>query len=191
MKAKWMVWVAVLALGLSAAAVTARAQDRHEARPASPPASPPGSSGMRGMGRGGAAREELRNRLNLTDEQQTKLADIRDRSARAAIPIQGDLRIAALDLRKLVRADKPDPRAIDAQIDKIAGLRGKLQKSRMAGMLEARSVLTPEQQKILRDARPGMGTGRGMREWMRGMHDPDGGPGMDMEMDMGGHGTHL
>ena len=187
MKAKWMVWVAVLALGLSAAAVTARAQDRHEARPASPPASP----GMRGMGRGGAAREELRKQLNLTEVQRNKLADIRDRSARAAIPIQGDLRIAALDLRKLVRADKPDPRAIDAQIDKIAGLRGKLQKSRMAGMLEERGVLTPEQQKLLRDSRPGMGTGRGMREWMRGMHDPDGGPGMDMEMDMGGHGTHL
>lgn len=191
MKAKWMVWVAVLALGLPAAAVTARAQDRHEA----PPPSAPGGPGMRGMGRGGAARAELRKQLNLTEAQQDKLADIRDRSARAAIPIQGDLRIAALDLRKLVRADKPDARAIDAQIDKIAGLRAKLQKSRMAGMLEARSVLTPEQQKLLRDARPGMGMGRGMRGGMGGMHEPHGGPGtdmgMDMDMDMDGHGTHL
>jgi len=222
MNAKWMVWVAVLALALPAAAMVAGAQDRPAAPaigagddrpaphgisgvgdpmrdvdgldlllaagmepdadvaqgPAPPPAGPAGP-GMRGMGRGRAGMAELRKQLNLTDEQQIKLADIRDRSARAAIPIQGDLRIAGLDLRKLVRADKPDQRAIDAQIDKIAGLRAKLQKSRMAGMLEARTVLTPAQQKILRDARPG---GRGMHRWMQGMHgDPGMGMGMGME----------
>jgi Spy/CpxP family protein refolding chaperone len=145
---------------------------------------PPAGPGMRGVGRGRAGMAELRKQLNLTDEQQTKLADIRDRSARAAIPIQGDLKIAGLDLRKLVRADKPDQRAIDAQIDKIAGLRAKLQKSRMASMLEAKSVLTPAQQKILRDARPG---GRGMHRWMQGLPG-DRGMGMGMEE---GSGTQL
>lgn len=225
MRAKWMVWVAVLALGLPAAAGAARAQDRpaapaigagddrpapHEvadvgdpmwdldeldlllaagvepdADAAQGPGAPAGP-GMRGMGRGRAGVAELRRQLNLTDEQQTKLADIRDRATRAAIPIQGDLRIAGLDLRKLVRVDKPDQRAIDAQIDKIAGLRARLQKSRVASMLEARSVLTPAQQKMLRDARPGMMMGPGMRRW-GGMH---GDPGMGMGMG-DGSGTHL
>lgn len=144
---------------------------------------------MHGMGRGGAAREDLRKQLNLTEEQRTKLADIHDRSARASIPIQGDIKIAGLDLRKLVRADKPDQRAIDAQIDKMAGLRAKLQKSHIASMLEARSVLTPEQRKILRDARPGMG-GRGMHRGMQGMHGMHGDPGMGMGMGEGvGHVT--
>ena len=107
--------------------------------------------------------------LNLTDEQQSKLADIRDRQARAAIPIQGDLRIASLDMHKLMRAEQPDARAIDAQIDRISSLRASLQKLHVAGMLEARSVLTPAQQKIMRE--------HGVGPMGRGMH---GGPGMRM-----------
>ncbi len=131
-----------------------------------------GLGGRRGpggrMGPGGQGPDGLREKLNLTDDQQAKLADIHDRQARRAIPIQGDLRIAALDLRKVMRADKPDQRAIDAQIDKIASLRASLQKSRVASMLEARSVLTPAQQKLMREARGmrmrgRMGMGHGMR----------------------------
>jgi Spy/CpxP family protein refolding chaperone len=132
-----------------------------------------GPGGRRGpggrMGPGGQGPDGLREKLNLTDDQKTKLADIRDRQARRAIPVQGDLRIAALDLRKVMQADKPDQRAIDAQIDKVAGLRASLQKSRVASMLEARSVLTPAQQKLMREhrgmrmrGRMGMGHGMGM-----------------------------
>lgn len=118
-----------------------------------------------GMGRGRRA-EELRAKLNLTDEQKTRLADIRDRRARAAIPIEGDLRIASLDLNKLMRADKPDQRAIDAQIDKIANLRASLHKNRVAGHLEGRAVLTPAQQKTLREYGGGL-MGRAMRDGHR------------------------
>jgi len=124
---------------------------------------------------GGMGSPEMQKKLNLTDDQRTRLADIRDRQARAAIPIRSDLEIAGLDMRKLMRADKPDSKAIDAQIDKMAGLRARLQKSRVASMLEARAVLTPAQQKILRESRGGMG--RGMRRG-HGMHGMGrGGPG--------------
>ena len=131
-----------------------------------PPGPGPGGRmgpGMgRGMGRGGRGPGELREKLNLTDDQKSKLADIHDRQAHAAIPIEADLRIASLDLRKLMRADKPDSRAIDAQIDRIASLRASLQKRHVAGMLEARMVLTPAQQKLMREQGGGM-MGRGMR----------------------------
>ena len=123
-------------------------------------------AGMRrgpGIGHGGPAGAEFREKLNLSDDQKAKLADIRDRNERATIPIHGDLRIASLDLRKLMRADKPDSRAIDAQIDRIASLRASLHKSRVAGMLEARTVLTPAQQKLMREHRGGM-MGHGMHE---------------------------
>jgi Spy/CpxP family protein refolding chaperone len=135
----------------------------------------PGRRRGPGMGHGGPAGAEFREKLNLSDDQKAKLADIRDRHERAGIPIHGDLRIASLDLRKLMRADKPDPRAIDAQIDRIASLRASLQKSRVAGMLEARAVLTPAQQKLMREHRGGM-MGHGMHEG-RGRR---GGPGMRM-----------
>ncbi|HKQ57465.1 MAG TPA: Spy/CpxP family protein refolding chaperone [Candidatus Eisenbacteria bacterium] len=133
----------------------------------------PGGPGMRGgpRGRGGAG-EELRAKLNLTDDQESRIADIRDRHERSAIPIQSDLRIASLDLRKLMRADRPDERAILAQIDKLSDLRGSLQKNRVSSMLEARSVLTPAQQKLMRESGGGfMGGG------MRGHRGMRGGPG--------------
>jgi Spy/CpxP family protein refolding chaperone len=127
--------------------------------------------GMRGArGRGGTG-EALRARLNLTDDQKSRIADIRDRHERSAIPIQSDLRVASLDLRKLMRADRPDERAIHAQIDRISDLRGSLQKNRVSSMLEARSVLTPAQQKIMRESGGGL-MGGGMRghRGMRGGH---------------------
>ncbi len=118
----------------------------------------PGGRRGAGMGRGPGA-QELREKLNLSADQKAKIADIRDRQVRAAIPIQGDLRIAGLDMRKLMRADKPDLKAIEAQIDRVSELRASLQKSRVASMLEARAVLTPAQQKLMREygGRRGMG----------------------------------
>ena len=118
---------------------------------------------------------ELGEKLNLSDDQRTKLADIHDRQERAAVPIHGDLRVASLDLRKLMRADKPDLRTIDAQIDRIASLRASLHKARVAGMLEARAVLTPAQQKLMREHHGRM-MGRGMHEG----HGRRGGLGMGM-----------
>lgn len=125
-----------------------------------------------GMGRGPNGRhvEELRAKLNLSDDQRKRLADIHDRRAREVIPIQSDLKVAHLDMRKLMRSDKPDLRAIEAQIDKISALRARLEKVRVAGHLEARALLTPAQQKILREQ-----GGRMHMGWMGG-HRMDGGP---------------
>jgi Spy/CpxP family protein refolding chaperone len=134
-----------------------------------------GPGGRRGPGMrrgpGGVGMEALREKLNLSEDQTSKLADIRDRQARAAIPIEGDLRIAGLDLRKLMRADRPNQQAIDSQIDRMAALRARLQKARVASMLEARSVLTPAQQKLMREHGGGL--------MGRGRHGGRGGPGMN------------
>jgi Spy/CpxP family protein refolding chaperone len=197
MKANWTLWVALLALGLAVGAMTSHAQGRPDGSGPVPEAQAggveqdfgmPGGDGMGleeegGHGPGGGdtmgmgRNPELQKKLNLSDDQRTKLADIHDRQTRAAIPIRSDLEIAGLDMRKLMRADKPDQKAIDAQIDKMAGLRARLQKSRVASMLEARAVLTPAQQKTLRESRPGMGRGMHGR---RGMHGDLGGPGARM-----------
>ncbi len=132
-----------------------------------------------GRGAGGQGAEDLRQKLNLSEDQKTRLADIHDRQARAAIPIQAELRIAGLDLRKLMRADKPDLKAIEVQIDRVSDLRASLQKSHVASLLEARAVLTPAQQKLMREHHggrrglgmlggPGMGHGPGGRRMHSG-----------------------
>jgi Spy/CpxP family protein refolding chaperone len=120
----------------------------------------PGARGMGpGMGRGGRFMHRggfgpmLARELDLTPEQQDKMKASRDREERKAIQARADIQLARLDLRKLMEADKPDSKAIEAQIDKIAGLRAGLEKSHVATMLDFRASLTPEQQKKLRDLR--------------------------------------
>lgn len=120
----------------------------------------PGAVGMgRGMGHGGRMMHRggfglrLARELDLTAEQREKMKAAHERQERKAIQARADLQLARLDLRKLMEADKPDSKAIEAQIDHIAGIRAGLAKSRMATMLEFRASLTPEQQKKLRELR--------------------------------------
>ena len=125
-----------------------------------------GSPGMRGPGRSGwsmgrgrgpgmegfAMRRRLED-LDLSETQRKKLADIRDQHAKSAINGRANMQLAQLDLRKLLRADKPDIGAVERQIDKVSALRATLEKNRVTGMLEARALLTPEQLEKLRSPR--------------------------------------
>jgi Spy/CpxP family protein refolding chaperone len=105
------------------------------------------------MGGGAGLGPRMAEELNLTTEQREKMKAAREREQRKAIQTRADIQLARLDLRKLMQADKPDQKAIDAQIDRIAGLRTGLEKSRVATMLEFRASLTPEQQKKLKELR--------------------------------------
>jgi Spy/CpxP family protein refolding chaperone len=106
---------------------------------------------MRGPGMGARMGADpgamLLHGLDLTPEQQKKVADVHEGLQRQMIQNQADLRIAAMDLEKLMHAETPDQARIDAQIDKIAGLRTAMAKARVASLLEVRAMLTPEQLK--------------------------------------------
>ena len=84
-------------------------------------------------------------RLGLTVAQRSKLASLRHDELRAVIRIDADLQIAELDLVELVRGENPTLQAVEAQIDRIAGLQAGITKARIGGMIAARAVLTPEQ----------------------------------------------
>jgi Spy/CpxP family protein refolding chaperone len=113
----------------------------------------PGGMGMRGMGPGGP---ELMSELKLSDSQKQRLADLRDQRRRNAIEARADLQIAALDLGKLMREDRPNRSAIDEQIDKIAQRRAALRKAEVASMLDMREVLTTQQRDVLKQKREEM-----------------------------------
>lgn len=118
-----------------------------------------GMRGGPGMRRGGGAR--VLAQLDLTPAQHEKLADLHERQMRADIQVRADIATGMLDLHKLMRADRPDKAAIDRQVDRLAALRATRQKAHIGTMLEARTVLTPEQQKKARELhmRGGMGAG--------------------------------
>jgi len=119
--------------------------------------------GMRGgaMGRGmggdpgmeHAAR--MLRQLDLTPEQQKKVADIHERAQRTAIQAEADRKLATMDLQKLIHDEHPDQAKIDAQIDKLAQVRVQMVKSRVAALLEVRALLTPEQLKKWHELRAG------------------------------------
>uniref|UniRef100_A0A832I3M0 Periplasmic heavy metal sensor n=1 Tax=Eiseniibacteriota bacterium TaxID=2212470 RepID=A0A832I3M0_UNCEI len=118
-----------------------------------------GRGGPRGAGPGGLLR--ALEALELSEAQRKKIEDLRLRHARRAIQARADLATARLDLVQLLRADAPDRRAVEAQIDRIAALRAALEKDRTGMMLDVRAALTPEQLRRLDSLRPGPGRGPG------------------------------
>ena len=79
---------------------------------------PSGMMGRRGFAgtRGGllARRQELLEDLDLSRDQAKEIAEIRDEQRRRAIDRRAEIQVAALDLRKLMRANRPDRGAIRA-----------------------------------------------------------------------------
>jgi Spy/CpxP family protein refolding chaperone len=130
-----------------------------------------GEPGMHAHGRmgPGAPMREMRARhaeiwrqLDLTDVQKAKIEEIRDRQQRKGITARADMQVAALDLRKLMRADKPNLASINAQVDKIATMRASLRKAQIAALFEMRDVLTDEQRQKLKELRGPGGIGEEM-----------------------------
>lgn len=129
----------------------------------------PGRRGGMGAGMRAGRMGMAMRMLDLTSEQKKRMADIRDRQQRGAIRAQADMRIAELDLRKLMRADTPDRRAIESQIEKIGSMRTAMQKSRVGMMFDLRGVLTAEQRDKLKEWREN----GGRRGEERGSGDSD------------------
>ncbi|HXS82530.1 MAG TPA: Spy/CpxP family protein refolding chaperone [Methylomirabilota bacterium] len=88
--------------------------------------------------------------LDLTDAQRDKLRDIHEASARKSVQRRADLQLAHMDLRKLMRAESPNAASVNSQIDKISRLQAEGMKAHFDTFMQARAVLTPEQQKQLR-----------------------------------------
>lgn len=129
------------------------------------PAGPGAHMGPR-MGHGpggnvGRAHHALLEKLDLTAAQREKMRAIHGRTRREDIQSRADLQIAVLDLRELMHAERPDRAAIDRQIDKVAQMRAARHKVHAGALLEARALLTPEQQRKLRELQDHPRHGRG------------------------------
>jgi Spy/CpxP family protein refolding chaperone len=186
----------MIAAAIAALAPLAARAEPGDAPPAGGPmaeAPPEPGSGMSGHGGHMGGRPMgggMMAQLKLTDDQVKKIAEIRDRHERSSIKLRADLETARLDMRKLISADEPDRKAIEMQIDRSSQIRAGLAKERMAGMLDMRAVLTPEQRKQWRDMHQGGGSwmrhGRGRGDGGRHGGMLPGGQGMGMSPDPDG-----
>jgi len=108
--------------------------------------------------------ERVRTELGLTDQQADRLHQIAVEAKKSSVKTQADIAVRGIELREMLRADKPDREAVMKRVQEISELRGQLMKQHIESFLAAKSVLTPEQQKK-------------MRALMEHRRRPDAGPG--------------
>jgi Spy/CpxP family protein refolding chaperone len=93
---------------------------------------------------------EALERLNLSDAQRAKVDSLVDTERRKDIRTEADLRIAEMDLQKLVESDRPQAEAVDAAIGRLVEARTTMLRDRVAAIIELRALLTADQRAKLR-----------------------------------------
>jgi len=126
-------------------------------------------------------REEMREQLNLNDQQQEQMQKLRSQFEKNQEQLASKVRLSRIDLRDLVRAEKPDRAAIEKTIKGISELQLQQKMNLVDHLFAVQQILTPEQQKIWKKHLAGMAMEfrEGRRGGMPGMRGPGmGGPGM-------------
>lgn len=118
-------------------------------------------------------RQAARAELGLTEVQQADLRKAMESARRDRLRKSTDLKIAKMDLRSLLRAEKVDDKAVLAKLAEAQAAQGALMKLRVDTALAMKRIFTPEQQKKLAQMRAERGRQHmGQRMRMRGMNRP-------------------
>lgn len=119
------------------------------------------------------------NKLNLTDEQKTKIESLQAALQKEIAPLREKIFDKSVELRRLWLKADLDKEKITAVQKEVRVLRDEIQDKVTAKLLEMSKVLTPEQREKLANSRWGRG-GFGPRGGMRGPGHGGFGPGMGM-----------
>jgi Spy/CpxP family protein refolding chaperone len=95
----------------------------------------------------------LRNRekLGLSDEQVSKLEQIRSDFEKETIRNEADIRVAEIDLNNLLQASSADMGKVEAKIREVERLRGDLRIARIRAIEKGKALLSPDQRKKFQD----------------------------------------
>jgi len=95
----------------------------------------------------------LIKQLNLTDDQRKAMDGILQDHRMKLIDLRANLEKAEVEMDPLMKADTPDAKVIEAQIDKVVAARAELEKANARFLLDIRLQLKPEQWKQLETLR--------------------------------------
>ncbi len=109
-------------------------------------------------------RMELMKKLNLTDQQKEKMADLRISFQKKMIDLKSDLQKSKLDLKELKAKSDFNRNDVIAAVEKINKSRDAISLAVANHLLDMYQILTPEQQKIWKEQAPLF---KGMRQGMR------------------------
>jgi Spy/CpxP family protein refolding chaperone len=99
-----------------------------------------------GMGYGPSGMEGWASRLNLSPEQIQKIEALHGKFLEETLPIADALALDRVELRTLWLQANPEEGKILAKEKEMNGLKAQIQEKETKYLLEARKVLTPEQQ---------------------------------------------
>lgn len=136
-----------------------------------------GFDGGRGDGYCGKA---ALSKLNLSDEQKTKMEALQTAHLKDVRPLREKMTDKSAELRKEWLKANPDKGKINAAQKEIRALRDSVEDKATAFKLEIRKLLTPEQNEKLANSHWGKGSGFGARGGMRGHQGCESGSGMGM-----------
>jgi len=89
--------------------------------------------------------------LGLSEQQKDALKAIRFRVIKDSIRKRADLALARVEVRELLGKEPVDMKAVEAGLKKVESARTDLKLIRIKAMVEGKAVLTPEQQKKLKE----------------------------------------
>jgi hypothetical protein len=92
----------------------------------------------------------VRTTIGLTDQQADSLRKIVVDAETFTIKTGAEIAVDSIELRELLRADKPDRTAVMSKGDAISKSTSQLINHSLDAMLAAKAILTPEQQKMIR-----------------------------------------
>jgi periplasmic protein CpxP/Spy len=95
----------------------------------------------------------LVKQLNLTDDQRKAMDGILQDHKVKLIDLRANLEKAEVEMGPMMKADTPDEKAIESQIDKVVAARAELEKANARFLLDIRMQLKPEQWKQLENWR--------------------------------------
>ena len=93
----------------------------------------------------------LADKLDLSEEQKAELKDLATSHRKDMIKMKADREIAEVELQESVRQEEPDLDVIEDQIRSIANLEAQMKFSQIKARIDAKSVLTEEQQEKLKE----------------------------------------
>jgi Spy/CpxP family protein refolding chaperone len=109
----------------------------------------PGMHGDRhGGGESGMRLRKQLDELNLSADQKKKVDAIFETAKKER---DGDLRAEYGKLHELLEQEKPDSKAVDAQVEKIGEMKTEQHKAMLKTLLAVRAELTPEQREKLKE----------------------------------------
>ncbi len=103
----------------------------------------------------------MQERLGLTDEQKDRMKQLMLERTKELLPLRNEMAVLKAEYHKLMAAEKPSRKEIDAIIDKQTALMNKMRKLQATYVLKMRKVLT-EEQWLMIQAHRGM-HGKGMK----------------------------